>query len=213
MSTIANKLICLNLNANWKPIGYKTVKDAIISLCGAINQSKPSTLAIDIDYDLNDNGDPIWGNPKSMNPVSWDEWIQLPVRSWEMSISSVSRQIRVPTIIIALNYKKMRKKYFDRNPNREDICIRDNFTCQYSGRKLEKSEITLDHITPKSKGGQDSWENLVVCDKDINTKKSNSFNGEVGLKLLKQPVKPEPILISSLIKEAKHPDWELFLNK
>ena len=34
MNTIANKLICLNLNANWQPIGFKTVKDAIVDLCG-----------------------------------------------------------------------------------------------------------------------------------------------------------------------------------
>jgi hypothetical protein len=45
MNTIANKLICLNLNANWQPIGFKTVKDAIVDLCGGEADGKSSSLA------------------------------------------------------------------------------------------------------------------------------------------------------------------------
>ena len=49
---VANKLICLNLNAHWQPTGYKTVKDAIVQLCGSELNGNPDALAIDIDYDL-----------------------------------------------------------------------------------------------------------------------------------------------------------------
>ena len=49
--SIVNKAICLNLNANWQPIGFKTVKDAITDLCGGDTNGKPTSLALDIDYD------------------------------------------------------------------------------------------------------------------------------------------------------------------
>ena len=59
MTGIENKLICLNLNASWQPVGFKTVKDAIVDLCGCDTHGKPATLALDIDYNIDDNGDPI----------------------------------------------------------------------------------------------------------------------------------------------------------
>ena len=49
MNTVANKLICLNLNAQWQPVGFKTVKDAIIALCASDADGKDNSLALDID--------------------------------------------------------------------------------------------------------------------------------------------------------------------
>jgi hypothetical protein len=89
MNTIANKLICLNLNSNWQPIGFKTVKDAIIDLCGAEVDGKPSSLALDIDYEMNENGEPNLSVPTTMNPVSWTEWLKLPIRPWDLVINSI----------------------------------------------------------------------------------------------------------------------------
>ena len=119
MNTVANKLICLNLNANWQPVGYKTVKDAIIDLCGSESHGKPSTLALDIDYELNDNGEPILDEPKSMNPIPWSEWINLPIRNWDLTINSPNRTIRVPTVIISVNFNKMPVKQFRGKPSKE----------------------------------------------------------------------------------------------
>ena len=112
MTGIENKLICLNLNANWQPIGFKTVKDAIVDLCGCDVGEKPATLALDIDYNIDDAGDPILTEPKTMNPVSWTEWLSLPVRPWDLSINSAHMKVRVPTVIIAVNFSKMPVKQF-----------------------------------------------------------------------------------------------------
>ena len=60
MNNVANKLICLNLNASWQPVGFKTVKDAIVDLCGSESNGKPSTMALDIEYELDENGQPIF---------------------------------------------------------------------------------------------------------------------------------------------------------
>jgi len=88
MNNVANKLICLNLNANWQPVGFKTVKDAIVDLCGSDTNGKPSSLALDIDYEIDEHGEPILTEAKSMNPVSWSDWMNLPVRSWDLSINT-----------------------------------------------------------------------------------------------------------------------------
>lgn len=211
MSTIANKLICLNLNANWQPVGFKTVKDAIIDLCGTESDGKPKSLALDIDYNVDDNGDPILDDPKSMTPVSWATWMSLPIRSWDLTINSPNRVIRVPTVLISINYNKMPVKHFKGKPSKDAIFTRDNGVCQYTGKKIDRQHATVDHVIPKSKGGEDSWTNLVLCSKEINIKKGNKLNSEVGLKLLNNPVAPQPVPVYALIKEAKHRDWKHFL--
>ena len=213
MTGIENKLICLNLNANWQPIGFKTVKDAIVDLCGCDVGEKPATLALDIDYNIDDAGDPILTEPKTMNPVSWTEWLSLPVRPWDLSINSAHMKVRVPTVIIAVNFSKMPVKQFRNKPSKDAFYVRDGGIDQYTGKKLDRNIATVDHVIPRSKGGGDTWENLVLCSKDINSKKGNRFNNEVGLKLLKNPTAPQPVPVYALIKDARHVDWQHFLIK
>jgi 5-methylcytosine-specific restriction endonuclease McrA len=212
MNTVANKLICLNLNASWQPVGFKTVKDAIVDLCGSESNGKPVTMALDIEYELDDNGQPIFDEAKSMNPVSWDEWMMLPIRPWDLAINSPTRSIRVPTVIIATNFNKMPIKTFKGKPSKDGIWNRDQGICQYTGKKLSKDQSTIDHVIPRSKGGQDTWTNMVVCDKTLNSKKGNKLNSEMGLKLRKDPIEPNPMPVSALIREAKHHTWKHFLT-
>ena len=76
MNNVANKLICLNLNANWQPVGFKTVKDAIVDLCGSDTNGKPSSLALDIDYEIDENGEPILTEAKRMSNRRYlTEWL------------------------------------------------------------------------------------------------------------------------------------------
>jgi 5-methylcytosine-specific restriction endonuclease McrA len=219
MSNIANKLICLQLNAGWKPTGMKTVREAIIQLCGSSAQDKPTDMALDIEYPLDAEGHPIFTAPSRITPIDWYEWIKLPIREWDMVISSPNKEFRAPTVIVSVNHKKMPMKMFRGMPNREDVRFRDKNICQYSGRKLTKESATIDHIIPKSRweelgkrGSPDNWENVVLCSRDINEKKGNRLNNELGLKLLKNPIKPGPVPVSSLIQEAKHRDWQTFIE-
>ena len=212
MNNVANKLICLNLNSNWQPVGFKTVKDAIVDLCGSESYGKPSTLALNIEYELDDNGQPIFDEAKSMNPVSWDEWMMLPIRPWDLFINSPTRSIRVPTVIIATNFNKMPIKTFKGKPSKDGIWNRDQGICQYTGKKLTKDQSTIDHVIPRSKGGGDTWTNMVVCEKDLNSKKGNKLNSEIGIKLRKDPIEPNPMPVSALIREAKHHTWKHFLT-
>ena len=211
MNGIVNKAITLNLNKRWQPIGYKTVKDAIISLTGSETKREPSAMALDIEYETDNNGSPIFDNVINMRPVTWAEWITLPIRDWDLSINGANRSYRVPTVIVAVNYDDMpRKKYHD-IPSNDEILIRDNFTCQITGEQLSRDQLNIDHVIPRSKGGGEGWDNKIACRKDLNNKKGNRLNSEVGFKLLRKPFKPKPIDIMFLIQEARHKDHGHFI--
>jgi 5-methylcytosine-specific restriction endonuclease McrA len=204
---IADKAIVLKLNKNWTAVGYDTVQKAITDLVSGVVE------AIDIQYVMDENGVPDFNQTPSMRPVKWDEWITLPVRSCDIAIHSSRMTIRVPTVLVAVNYTKVPMKTWKGKPSKDAIYIRDGGRCQYTGKSLDKKTATIDHILPKSRGGSDDWENLALTSKELNSEKGNRLNSEIGLKLLKQPVKPKPVPVTQLIVEARHPDWEFFINK
>ena len=209
MENIIEKTVVLKLNKNWKVVGQSTVGRAIVDLAAGI-----SADAVDIEYNRDSMGNPI-GDAITLRPVKWDEWITLAVRPGDLVVhyGNGLKTMRAPTVLIAKNYDKMPKKTFKGKPSKDGVRIRDGNTCQYTGKKLAKEDITIDHVTPKSRGGKDTWENLAVSSKEINSKKGNKLNSEVGLKLIRKPKAPSPIPMCKLIKEARHPDWNAFLEK
>ena len=118
--------------------------------------------------------------------------------------------IRVPTVIVAVNYARVPKK----RPklNARNIRERDGNRCQYTGRLLHPAEGSLDHVVPRSRGGADTWENLVWSAKDVNQRKANRLPHEAGLKLVRRPKAPLPLPAAATIREVKHPDWRHFLT-
>jgi hypothetical protein len=206
--SIADKLLVLKLNKHWKVVGQGIVSDALIDLAAGLN-----SYALDIDYDTNEDGSVNFEYPTITRPVEWDEWITLPIRPWDFTIRSVKLEVRVPTILIAKNYEGMPMVKFGKKPSSEQVRIRDDNVCQYTGKKLRRDDISIDHVIPKSRGGTDTWGNLVTACKEINRKKGNRMNEEVGLKLIRTPQVPKPIPRYMLIQEARHADWKIFLEK
>ncbi len=73
-------------------------------------------------------------------------------------------------------------------PNRRNLLLRDNNTCQYCGFQGSAGELTIDHIQPMSRGGAaDRWDNVVVACKRCNWKKADRRPEEVGMRLRKRP--------------------------
>jgi len=208
----------LCLNKGWKIVGQKTVKEAIIALCGSgafKEHSEATDYGLDIQYNLNDKGEPDFNStPSVINPVLWADWIQLPIRDWDLVITTPHRDIRVPTVIVTVNYAKIPIKKFRKKPTRETVWFRDKGICQYSGQPLKKDDASIDHVIPKSRGGLvDDWKNVVLCHKEINANKGNRLNSEVGLKLIREPTIPKSMPISDMIVTAKHSDWNVFIKK
>ncbi len=209
MSNVLDKTIVLALNANWQPIGVRSVREAIVQLCSTSDGIRPAGMALDIHYRLKDDGTPDYNDVVGMNPVPWDAWVLLPIRPWDMTITSSRSIIRVPTVVVASNYRDMPKK--KAHVSKNGIRQRDNDTCQVSGRKLKKGEGNIDHIIPRSRGGKDAWDNLIYMDKNLNAKKGSKTLDEMGWSLIRKPFAPKDIPIAATIREARHPDWNHFI--
>ena len=150
-----NKHIVLVLNRNWQAINIRTAADAFCQL--ATN----AATALDIEL-----GEGEAARAETLRPVTWAEWITLPVRAGDNFVRTARGAIRVPTVIVAVNFARVPKK----RPklNSRTIRERDGNRCQYTGRLLHPDEGSLDHVLPRSRGGRDTWENLVWSSKDVN---------------------------------------------
>jgi 5-methylcytosine-specific restriction endonuclease McrA len=193
MNDILNKNIVLVLNRNWQAINIRTPADAFCQM--ATN----AATALDIE------------SANHIRPVGWDEWITLPVRADDYAVRTARGAIRVPTVIVAVNFARVPKK----RPklSAKNIRERDGNRCQYTGKLLAPDEGNLDHVVPRSRGGQDTWENLVWSDKAINSRKGNRLPHEAGLKLLATPRAPKELPVSAMIRNAHGvAEWKLFLE-
>jgi len=147
-----------------------------------------------------------------IRPLTWDEWITLPVRPQDHAVQTVRGPIRVPTVIVAVNFARVPKK-------RPKLCAktireRDDNRCQYTGKVLKPQEGSLDHVLPRSRGGKDAWENLVWSSKTVNAKKGNRLPHEAGLKLLSVPRAPKELPVSALIRNSHGiSGWKLFVEE
>jgi 5-methylcytosine-specific restriction endonuclease McrA len=93
--------------------------------------------------------------------------------------------MRVPSVIRLLEYRRI--PHQSRALSRKNILLRDRNTCQYCGDVLASSELTLDHVVPRSRGGPSAWENLVACCHPCNRRKGNQLAHEAGMKLMREP--------------------------
>jgi hypothetical protein len=92
MSDILNKTIVLVLNRNWQAINIRTPQDAFCQMATNV------ATALDIEGESH------------IRPVTWDEWITLPVRAGDHAVRTARGAIRVPTVIVAVNFAKVPKK-------------------------------------------------------------------------------------------------------
>ncbi|SDF69346.1 MULTISPECIES: HNH endonuclease [Terriglobus] len=92
----------------------------------------------------------------------------------------------MPSVIRLLEYRRI--PHQTRALSRKNILLRDRNTCQYCGCILTASELTLDHVLPRSRGGTSTWENLVACCHDCNRRKGNQLLHELqDMKLMREP--------------------------
>src|SRR6202167_1454753 len=95
-------------------------------------------------------------------------------------------RVAMPSVIRLLEYRRI--PHQTRALSRKNILLRDRNTCQYCGVVLPSGELTLDHVVPRSRGGNSTWENLVACCHVCNRKKGNHLLGEISdIKLLREP--------------------------
>lgn len=184
MSVLNRKVLVLN--RLWQVIDEKTVEQAFTDLAGG------NYTAMRIEGDM-------------IAPVTWEEWIQLPPLNEEEVVHTRTKGIRMPTVILACN--------FDRVPKRRpkltllNVAKRDGYRCQYTGKILTRDRMSLDHVVPRSRGGRDSLDNVVLADKEVNNRKGDKTPQEAGL--------PVPVIrkMDYSLATPSHPHHQLFLKQ
>jgi hypothetical protein len=159
MSNILTKAIVLVLNRYWQAINIRTPQEAFYQMA--------TNVATALDIELGDGA-----RAETLRPVTWDEWSTLPIREGDNAVHTVRGAIRVPTVIVAVNFARVSKK-------RPKLCARtirerDRNRCQYTGHLLRPEEGSLDHVVPRSRRGADNQITITVNLADIGNRLASS---------------------------------------
>jgi hypothetical protein len=126
-------------------------------------------------------------------------------------ISTVNFYVAVPRIIRLLFYDRLPRN--EVKFNRRNIFARDKSRCQYCGKKCPTSELSLDHVIPRTMGGKSVWENIVCACTSCNVKKGGRTPREAGMTLVQKPVKPRyNPLIRVHLGHQRYRSWKQFLD-
>jgi len=131
------------------------------------------------------------------------------VESYSKEIHSVAETFRLPAVIALTCYVKYRFSYIA--CNRQNILWRDQDKCQYCRNKFSPGKLTIDHVVPKSRGGKNTWQNLVTACKRCNQRKGNRTPIEAKMFPLRIPLKPKDSILRSIKKENVSPIWADYL--
>lgn len=188
----------LVLNRNYLAIRIINVKRAFSLLCRELAEVVHVEQGRYVSYDFDD-----WRElselAKQFEPDAHD-WIR-----------TVRFDIAVPRII--------RLAIFDRLPkqevkfNRRNLYARDGNRCQYCGVRFSTTELSLDHVIPRSQSGPATWENIVCACLKCNIKKGGRTPDQAHMKLIRAPKKPRRNpCISIKLADDRYQSWKAFLD-
>ena len=177
----------LVLNRSWQPVHVTTVRRA---LCMVFREAAriicPETLAT---YDF-------------------AGWVEQPAPPEAAVIRSPSVQIVAPEVILLARYNRVPSHAAPFT--RRNLFLRDDYTCQYCGRKSANSHLSVDHVQPRSRGGTTTWENCVLACVGCNARKADRTLREAGLKLLRKPERPRWTPYLNLSPNQRMESWTKF---
>ncbi len=126
-------------------------------------------------------------------------------------IRAVQFDVQVPRILRLTRYDRMPKCTV--RFNRKNLFARDDHRCQYCGQMRPHSQLSLDHVLPRSLGGRTTWENIVCSCMQCNSRKGGRTPSQAGMKLLKQPAKPHsnPAMVLPL-EDPRYASWKSFVQ-
>lgn len=145
---------------------------------------------------------------------SWREMSELradakqPNDDW---IRAVNFEIQVPRVIRLLTFDRLPKQKV--HLNRRSVLARDGHICQYCGRRFPTHQLSIDHVVPRSRGGETTWENVVCACLACNVSKGGRTPHEARMKLIQAPVRPKrnPVLLMRL-DNPKYESWRTWLD-
>ena len=180
----------LVLNNNWNPIGTYTVRKAFKKIF-----AEQARIVDPADCTLYD----------------FESWVKLPVIEGHSVIQTYNSGFRTPEVIVLNSDAKFGRR--DKLAySRRNIMKRDGHICQYCGKQTSVEKLTIDHVTPKSRGGQSSWLNCVVACLPCNFKKADRTPDEAGLKLKNRPYEPKWTPVFKVSTGKFKQSWSQFIG-
>ena len=129
-----------------------------------------------------------------------DDWVRTP-----------TAEIQAPRVIRLVGYDKMPRQTV--KFNRRNLFARDGNQCQYCGKKFVTSELSLDHVIPRSQGGVTTWDNIVCACVDCNVRKGGRTPRQANMGLIRKPEKPKRSPVLNLkLSQRKYQSWQSFLD-
>jgi 5-methylcytosine-specific restriction endonuclease McrA len=179
----------LVLNRNWQPVSVSTVSRSLVLVYSG------QARVVD---------------PQSYQLYDWEDWSQLAPRPDEPAVRTCTLRLRVPEVVTLAHFEgaPVQKVAF----SRRNLFKRDHYTCQYCGVQPGSEELTIDHVVPRSRGGQSTWENCVLACVACNKRKADRILERSGLKLLHKPKRPKwkPLYAGHDVRLAS---WDQFLSE
>lgn len=139
-------------------------------------------------------------------------WRELPVRESDDPLPIIGGALRIPRILHLSRYD--RSPRFGIRLTRRNLLLRDNYRCQYCSGEPGLRELNVDHVLPRSRGGRDTWDNLVISCRSCNLKKGKRTPDEAGMHLLRPPSKPGWSTAAHIALTTRTPflEWQPFLG-
>lgn len=126
-------------------------------------------------------------------------------------VRTVRLQIAVPKVIRLLGYDRLPEQHV--KLNRRNLFARDRNQCQYCGHSFPTSELSIDHVLPRTQGGGDTWENLVCACVRCNARKGGRTPDQARMSLIRKAVRPRRNpLITARLGQQKYESWKAFLD-
>lgn len=180
----------LVLNRSYLPVHVTSVKRAFALLYQGVAK------AVDDQY----------------HTFDFDSWRDLAVEVQHERLGIVDGFIRVPRVLLLTAYERVPKRHV--RFSRFNIFARDNNTCQYCSRRLPRTELNLDHVIPRSRGGTSTWENIVCSCHHCNRRKGGRTPEEAGMLLVKKARRPEWTPFSSeMFSLRRYREWMPYLSQ
>lgn len=150
--------------------------------------------------------------------VSWMDAVSLwftgkaeIIEEYDGFVRSTSLVIKIPAVIRLINAIRRHRKPV--KFSRVNVYARDDYKCQYCGKRLPMDELTYDHVIPRTLGGKTEWTNIVSCCDDCNGKKGGRTPAQARMRLIKNPIQPTstPSMVIPLSKTSTPDEWRSYL--
>ena len=139
----------------------------------------------------------------SYEPLHFTNWKRAIILLFKEKAKLISKRVIRLVNYVIIPFSRMNNMY----PTKNLIYKRDKNKCQYCG---STKSLTIDHVIPRSRGGKDTWENLVVACSPCNVKKGDKMLEHTGMKLSSTPKAPiSKVLID--LTDSKVPEWQEFI--